>query len=215
MVGPRLERPIESVRRAALVLNVLSRSSECMSLVDISEEMSLGKASVYRLLATLAQDEFVVQDAGSKRYSFGSRLIVLGQRALETTSIVDISMSPMQALAETHPIVVYLNLPTREAVLSARRLPRSGRGQFVNPGVSMPYHACASGLVFMAYDEDLAERVVASGLPQLASGTIGLWRRTLVPRRSGLAAPSGVRELSSRASRMARAALGSTGNRLV
>lgn len=143
-----------------------------MSLVDVGQRVGLGKATAYRLLTTLAQDDLVVQDPESKRYSLGPRLIALGQRALESTSVLDVATAPMQTLTELHPIVVYLNMPTREAVLSARRLPRSGRGEFVSPGVTMPYHACASGLVFLAHDEALTERVVSGGLPKVASGTI-------------------------------------------
>lgn len=164
---------VQSVSRAMHLLDALS-SADALALGDICSRVGLSKATVFRLLATLIHEGVVVQDAASKRYSLGPRLIGLGKRALESTHVVDAATAEMESLVERYHVVVTVNLPMPEAVLEARRLPRHGRGEFVPLGAPIPYHACASGLVFLAHDTTtLLAAVNASPLEKFASATVG------------------------------------------
>lgn len=164
---------IESIRRAFRVLATLGRVDEPLSLTEVSRLADLGKATTFRILMTLAADNLVAQEADRKKYRLGPALIALGQNALDATDVRQVSQAHMRALAERHGMIIYLNMPTPEGVLSVMREPRHAGSQFVRRGAIMPYHACASGLVFLAFNSDgLLDRVIEAGLPRLASGTI-------------------------------------------
>jgi DNA-binding IclR family transcriptional regulator len=162
---------IAVVRRAVQVLDTLARS-ESLSLAELSAATGIGKASAFRLLATLAADELVVQNAESKRYTLGARLIALGQRALDSTTASDAATEPMEQLARRHQVLITFNVPTRDSVLEVRREPRHGRGEFIPIGDPIPMHACASGFVFLAYAGTAEVRAASGqGLERFASGT--------------------------------------------
>jgi DNA-binding IclR family transcriptional regulator len=162
---------IAVVRRAAQVLDALARS-ESLSLAELSAATGIGKASAFRLLATLASDELVVQHTESKRYSLGPRLIALGQRALDSTTVSDAVSEPMEQLASRHQVLITFNVPTRDSVLEVRREPRHGRGEFIPIGAPIPMHACASGYVFLANSAEAEVRAATErGLERFASGT--------------------------------------------
>lgn len=165
---------VEAVRRAVRVLDSMASSPRLsLSLMEISERVALSKVTTYRLLMTLSADGLVVQDPETKRYTLGSRLISLGQSALEATNLVDVATPLMTELSDQFRVVITLNLPTADAVVEAQRVPRHGRGEFVPLGAPIPFHACASGLVFLANDDaGLRERVLAAGLERFASATI-------------------------------------------
>lgn len=165
------EYEIAVVRRAAQVLEVLSTSAT-LSLAEVSAATGIGKASAFRLLATLAADELVSQNPDTKRYSLGPRLIALGQRALDATTVSDASTVVMEDLARRHQVLITFNVFTRDSVLEARREPRHGRGEFIPIGAPIPLHACASGIVYLAFaGEDAVAAAVARGLDRFASGT--------------------------------------------
>lgn len=162
---------VESVSRALRTLDAVARLQPA-TLLDLVEAVDLNKATVYRLLSTMAEHDVVLQDSRSKRYSLGPRLIALGHRALEATDGVSIAISEVEALAERLSLVLTVNLPAIDSVVEAARLPRHGRGEYTPLRIPIPYHASASGLVFLAFDEHaLLERLASAGLPRFASNT--------------------------------------------
>ncbi|HEX5532598.1 MAG TPA: IclR family transcriptional regulator [Actinomycetales bacterium] len=161
---------IESVSRAIRTLDALARTQPA-ALPEVAEAVSLSKATVYRVLATLVDQDVVVQDPRSKRYTLGPRLITLGQRALESADAVNAAITESEALADRYQLVLTVNVPASSSVIEAARLPRHGRGEFAPLGTPIPYHASASGLVFLAHSEKLLQTVKDGGLPKLASGT--------------------------------------------
>ena len=162
---------IDVVRRAFRALEILA-TAESMSLAEISAQLGVGKATAYRLMATLCMDDVAIQHPETKKYRLGPRLIALGHRAADTTDVIDAATDAMSRLAAEYQVVITVNLATTQGVLEARRIPKHGRGEFVPIGAPIPYHACASGLVFLAYDAgSLRQTVLGGGLVRLASGT--------------------------------------------
>ncbi|MGJ0205105.1 IclR family transcriptional regulator domain-containing protein [Leucobacter sp. gxy201] len=162
---------IESVRRAARVLDALMFEPG-QTLQELSERIGLNKSTTFRLLFTLMQDDLVAQEADSKRYRLGPMTISLGQSAIESTSLIDVARPFMESLYARFHVVITLNMPSRDAVFEALRVPQFGRGEFIPAGTPLPYHGCASGQVFLAFsDASLFEHVVEKPLDKRASRT--------------------------------------------
>lgn len=167
---------IESVARAIRTLDALA-GTQPAALPEVAQAVGLSKATVYRVLATLVDQDVVVQDSQSKRYTLGPRLITLGQRALESADAVNAAIAESERLADRYQLVFTVNVPASSSVIEAARLPRHGRGEFAPLGTPIPYHASASGLVFLSYSTELLQQVKNAGLPALASGTFTQARR--------------------------------------
>lgn len=65
--------PIQSIQRAAAVLELLERSPRPLVLKDIVEELRLPKATVHGILRTLVDLEYAEQDHAGAAYIIGAR----------------------------------------------------------------------------------------------------------------------------------------------
>jgi DNA-binding IclR family transcriptional regulator len=161
---------IEAISRAMRTLDALAQNQPA-TLAELAEAVAASKATIYRVLATLVEHDMVVQDGQTKRYILGPRLITLGHRALESADAINAAITEGEQLADRHPVVVTVNVAASNSVIEAARLPRHGGGEFAPLGTPIPFHASASGLVFLAHSPSLLERVRAAGLPKMASRT--------------------------------------------
>ncbi len=69
---------VKGVKRALIVLSCFTLDVPELSLIEICERTGLPKATAHRLLATLAQSDFVVQDATTSKYRLGYKMMVMG-----------------------------------------------------------------------------------------------------------------------------------------
>ena len=69
---------VKAVERALDVLSCFSMESPELGLIEICTRTGLPKATVHRLLGTLAQTNFVVQDPSTSLYRLGYQLMVMG-----------------------------------------------------------------------------------------------------------------------------------------
>jgi DNA-binding IclR family transcriptional regulator len=167
------EYQIAAVRRAALVLRTLGQRGP-LGLSELSREIGIGKASIFRLLHTLSREGLVRQDASTSQYMLGPELVVLGQAAIETMDLRTHARPLMQRLSEQTGLPSYLNVPGALDVVCLEHVPSMGGiNLYGAAGHTMPYHACPSGLVLLAYGpEDRVEQVLQRGLVSYGSQTI-------------------------------------------
>lgn len=164
---------VESVHRAIRVMHALEDHPDGRSLGDISKDSGMSKPTVFRLLSTLALEDLVEQDQETRKYRLGVGLVSLGQRAEDALQPVALAKPLMAGLVKSYGVVAYLNVATKEHVLTIEREPHLAGVQFLRAGVTIPFHACASGLLFLAFgDKFTSQRVLGGPLPKLASGTI-------------------------------------------
>ena len=69
---------VQSIERAAAILQVVAGSGGTLGVTDISEAVGLAKTTTHSLLRTLLLVGFVDQDPATGRYALGTRLLRLG-----------------------------------------------------------------------------------------------------------------------------------------
>ena len=62
---------VQSIERAALLLDTLAQQHGDLSLAELSERSGLHNSTAYRILATLAKHGYVRQDPRTKAYRLG------------------------------------------------------------------------------------------------------------------------------------------------
>ncbi|MCD8350245.1 MAG: IclR family transcriptional regulator [Planctomycetaceae bacterium] len=143
---------LQSVDNALRVLELFEGAIRELSLTEIARQLSLGKSTVHRLLATLEAREFVEQSPESGRYRLGVRLVHIGACKLSNINVID----------ECHPILDELAGITGETThltfYSGGRTTVVDKVKGSNPtvmatiiGQTTPAYAAASGKIFLAF----------------------------------------------------------------
>lgn len=92
--------------KAASILDVLSQSSEAMTMKEIADACQYTQSTTSKILNTLQAIDYIKRDSHSKRYTLGSRLIYLANSAFLQFDIV----------RETYPALKFLHDQFQETV---------------------------------------------------------------------------------------------------
>jgi DNA-binding IclR family transcriptional regulator len=143
--------PVQSVDRAAAILEILARDGEA-GVTEVARELGVHKSTASRLLAALDRRELVAQDTARGKFRLGVGLVRLAGAASRRLDVVQESRPVCRALArevgETINLAIlsgrdalYLDQVAGPAALS----PHNWAGQRI------PLHATSDGKVLLAY----------------------------------------------------------------
>jgi IclR family KDG regulon transcriptional repressor len=168
---PRYE--VEVVRRAFSILDDLAARGGDLGAADLARSSGLGRSTVFRLLTTLQGLGAVRQDQQTRRYRLGAELIALGRSAGDQLDLRSEARPVMSRLADQTDVPVFLNVAGTTSVICVDHVPsRTAIQLYGYAGRMLPFHACPSGYVLLAFgSEDLLERVSRAPLERFASGT--------------------------------------------
>lgn len=159
---------VHSVEKALIILETLSRVEE-MGISELSRELGLGKATIYRIITTLRIHGYVEQTA-SEKYKLNFKLFEIGNRVVNQIGI----------RKTARPFLEHLALATRETVnlavldyysviyidrIESREPLRIG----LDVGTRFPAFCTALGLAILAYlnpveVDNLLAQTVQAGL---------------------------------------------------
>jgi len=91
--------PIQSLDRGLVILEAVSRSSEPVSLGELTNLLEIDRSSAFRLANTLKRRGFLAYPAGRKDYILGSSLWRLAHQYDWGTMLIRISREPLKQLA--------------------------------------------------------------------------------------------------------------------
>jgi len=143
---------IKSLERGLQIINILGHSSAPLSLNEIAEHFEIDRSSVFRLLATLLKHGYVIQDATTKHYSLGYKVLelsgnFLGYRNIETVLRPIMRQVCMETRQNTHCAV----LDGSDVVFIAVELPKDTVTINISVGTREPVTATALGRALLAY----------------------------------------------------------------
>ena len=109
-----------SIARAARVLDVLALSPQGASLAAIVEKTAFTKTTTFRVLASLQNVNYVVQDPDNNKYRLGRKFLQLAQSAAHT-DIAALATPGLDRLAEISQDTVFLSIPEGAASVCIAR----------------------------------------------------------------------------------------------
>lgn len=168
---PRYE--VEGVQKAVALLRALARSDQPLGASDLGRQVGLGRSTVFRLLYTLQLEGMVRQDEATKKYRLGPDLAVLGRAASEHFDLRREARPAMERLAASVNLPVFLNVPGASEVVCLEHVASLSTVElYGRAGSTLPYHACPSGYVLLAFGPpERLERVLEGPLPTYAPHT--------------------------------------------
>ncbi len=144
------------VSKCTEVLDILANAGRPLSFTDIQQRSGMVKSSTHRILAVLTSEGLAEQDARTKAYRLGPRLIGWALTAWRSTDLLQIAEPELEALAEASGCNVALAIRDEESVLFLRTLDRFPVRYAAKVGEHAPLHCTAVGkamIAFMAEDE--------------------------------------------------------------
>jgi len=151
----------QSVDRALLILEALSRAGEPVGVRDLARAIGLPASIAQRLLATLADRGFAEQDA-ARRYAIGLRAFAVGNAFIGGNALTREAMKELQQLADQRQLNTYLGVLRNRTVVYLLACQSSGPITIrTHAGADTHLHATALGKAMLAdLPEEEARRVL-------------------------------------------------------
>ncbi len=167
---------VKAVKRALDVLSCFSLEAPGLSLLEICAQTGLPKATTHRLLATLTQQEFVIQDPVTCVYRLGPRFLVMGAIARSQINYLKMAERVFQELvADIDETVAVASLDGDHHVCTLVVEPERSVRVTTTVGVRRPCYFGAAGLALLAYQPD---SVIDQILPTDKLDAFTVWSTT-------------------------------------
>ena len=185
----------QSLERGLAILSAFGSDRSTIGVSELSRDLGLSRSTTHRYIATLTTLGYLQQDADSKRYRLGPRVLDLGFAAIDAMDIRDLSVPHLQQLCDATGFTVNLAILDGADVVYIERCRTSQAGQRaidlnLHVGSRLPAYCTAMGKALLAFvpDERLAE--ILDGVDLVARGP-----NTITDRRTLAADLARVREL--------------------
>ena len=196
---------VQVIERLFLLLEVLAKNGQAMSLKEISEAAELHPSTTHRILNDLTVGRFVERpEAGT--YRLGMRLLELGTLVKDRLNVRDLALGPMRELHRLIQQPVNLSVRQGDEIIYIERAysERSGMQVVRAIGGRAPLHLTSVGKLFLASDDIARIRAYATrtGLPSQTRNSLTqlhqLERELQEAQRSGVARDNEELELGVR-----------------
>lgn len=184
---------IQSLERAAALLEAVATAPEGATLSEMSERVGLHTSTAFHLVRTLEATGFLVRQP-DKRYRIGSRLFVLAAGALDEAALLTHGQPVLERLSRETGEAAHLAVRSNADIVVVARTEATGMLQMsLRTGVMRPAHATAIGKLLLAQCPDdvldgiLARLDLAPFTPATITEPAQLRAEIDQVRRSGLA----------------------------
>lgn len=156
---PRGE-PVRALQRGLAVLEAIATSSGEARLADIAEQAGVSRSTAHRLLATLINAGYVVQQRRSGAYRLGNQSLALAGAAQRgTTRLRAVAKPHLEQIRGALDETASLFVQEGDAVVCVEQATRPGRVPF-EIGERLPLARCAAGTALRAATPAAGSRAV-------------------------------------------------------
>jgi DNA-binding IclR family transcriptional regulator len=178
---PPEKRPgnlIQTVERVSLILDRVGQNPQGVSIKELSSGLNLPKGTIHRILSSLSYFGYIRQDAVTKNYSLGLKLIELASLLSGQLDLRRVAEPILRELAETTGETAYMVVLDGSEVVYIEKI----ESQQLTGGLKMaskvgsrnPLHSCAVGKTLLSFfpEQELDRLIRKKGLPRRTGNTI-------------------------------------------
>lgn len=149
------ERLIQSIERAADVLELFLKSEQEFSVKEISDKLGLSKSTIHGIIKTLEYRGYLQQNPDDLKYLLGMKLFELGNKISNNLDLGKIARPIIKDLVEEFKETVHLVAFDRGEAIYIEKLdgPRALR-IYSQIGKRAPIHCTGVGKAILAYQEE-------------------------------------------------------------
>lgn len=155
---------VKSANRVLSILETISNSKSGLTHVEITEALNIPKSSLTALLSDLIDQEYLLQNKPSKRFTLGPKILILARKYSENTDIISHGRNFVNEISKETTETVTLSIRIGFNALVTYKVD-SDRPILPNVqvGKRLPLYAAAAGKVMLAFfSEEEIERYLNS-----------------------------------------------------
>jgi IclR family pca regulon transcriptional regulator len=188
----------QSLERGLEILASFNSGRTLLGVSELAREVVLSRSTTHRYVATLAALGYLEQDAGTRKYRLGPKVLDLGFAAISSMELREVSAPHLQRLSDETGHTVNMAILDGPDIVYIERCRSAQRGQNeidlnLHVGSRLPAYCTSMGKVLLAYLSAEARDAALDGVELSQRGPNTLTRRTSLlaelrrVRESGLA----------------------------
>ena len=149
----------QSLERGLAILTAFASGRPQLGISELARELTLSRSTVHRYVVTLAALGYLEQDASTRRYRLGPRVLDLGFAAVSSMELREISAPHLQRLSDDTGHTVNMAILDHADILYIERCRSQRHGQRqidlnLHVGSRLPAYCTSMGKVLLAYLPD-------------------------------------------------------------
>jgi DNA-binding IclR family transcriptional regulator len=149
------EYHVPNLERALIILELLSKHTEGMSISDMAAKLAYPRNSVFRIVSTLSNYGYLNRDDEYKTFCLSMKLLTIGMHALSEPALVEKSLKAMHSLRDRYKETVPLGILKGDVGMVIEEVQGTHLFRFVlEPGRKFNLHTSAPGKAILAYLPD-------------------------------------------------------------
>jgi IclR family KDG regulon transcriptional repressor len=142
---------INSVDRCLRILEILSNNDSC-GITELGGKLGIDKSSVYRIVSTLRNKDYVEQAPGSKKYVLGLKILELANRMLDKMELASRMRPFLEELNRLSGETSHLAVLRKSSVVYVDRVAsREIVAVKTSIGAQEPAYCAATGKAILAF----------------------------------------------------------------
>lgn len=143
---------MQLVDRVLKALEILSREANGMSVSELADALEIPASSAHRVLKSLQDNHFVMQDPDTKKYYIGYKVYSLCSGMREQNALIAATRPHMKELSQKLNMTVVLCVYSEEQIINLDCIEnRNASVYMVKIGQALPLYSTSAGRVFAAY----------------------------------------------------------------
>lgn len=143
---------MQLVDRTLQALTLLSGEPAGLSVSELSGLLDIPPSSTHRILTSLKENHFIVQDEDTKKYKAGYKLFTLCSQITKNNSLITSARAVMKDLAKKLDKTIVLCVMENSHIICIDYIENKDTSMYmVKLGYQMPLHSTSAGKVFSAY----------------------------------------------------------------
>lgn len=162
-----------TIQKAFDILN-LFKTHKNLKFTEIQKILKINKSTLFRILATLSENNFLQKDEKGK-YELGINIFILGSRISTEYQLKNVALPFMRELSESLDLTVHLGILEGDKVVVIEKTdPLRNIKMISRIGASIPAHCTGQGKTLLAFSpREVVERIInAEGLKRYTPNTI-------------------------------------------
>jgi IclR family transcriptional regulator, pca regulon regulatory protein len=173
----------QSLERGLAILSAFGSDRATIGVSELSRDLGLSRSTTHRYIATLTALGYLQQDAETKRYRLGPRVLDLGFAAINSMDIRELSVPHLQALSDVTGFTVNMAILDGADVVYIERCRTSRSGQReidlnLHVGSRLPAYCTAMGKALLAFVPQERLDQILDGIDLVARGPNTITKRT-------------------------------------
>ncbi len=146
----------QSLERGLAILSAFQSGRPLLGVSELGREIGLSRSTAHRYVATLAQLGYLQQDAETKKYRLGPRVLDLGFSAINSMELREISAPHLQQLSDQTGHTVNMAVLDGADIVYIERCRSARQGQReidlnLHIGSRLPAYCTSMGKVLLAF----------------------------------------------------------------